>query len=83
MKLFVKENKLISVIFGVSVVVILLYVLSIDIPEILPHAGDWFDILFQLSIGFVINFMFYVTQVYIPRIKNNKRKRLIIRRLSN
>lgn len=72
MKLFVKENKLISVIFGVSVVVILLYVLSIDIPEILPHAGDWFDILFQLSIGFVINFMFYVTQVYIPRIKNIK-----------
>ena len=83
MKLFVKENKLISVIFGVSVVVILLYVLSIDIPEILPHASDWFDILFQLSIGFVINFMFYVTQVYIPRIKNNKRKRLIIRRLNN
>lgn len=72
MKAFFKENKLISVVFCGSIFIILAYVLSLDVPEWFPHAGDWFNILFQLAIGFVINFMFYVTQVYIPRIKQLK-----------
>ena len=46
--------------------------MTIDIPEWFPHAEDWFNLLFQLSIGFVINFMFYVTQVYIPRMHQMK-----------
>lgn len=72
MKLFFKENRLISYVFIFSVLVVVIYTLTLDEPEWFPHAGDWFNILFQLSIGFIINFMFYVTQVYIPRIRQNK-----------
>ena len=72
MKAFLKDNKLISAVFCGSILVIFAYVLSLDVPEWFTHAGDWFNILFQLAIGFVINFMFYVTQVYIPRIKQLK-----------
>lgn len=72
MKSFLKENKLIFVVFLCSIIIIIAYVLSLDVPELFPHAGDWFNILFQFAIGFVINCMFYVTQVYIPRIKQLK-----------
>ncbi len=72
MKLFIKENFLISVICLISVLIILLYIFSMDISESFPHAADCFNTLFQLSIGFVINFMFYVTQFYIPRLKQVK-----------
>ncbi|MBR6124765.1 hypothetical protein IKQ19_14410 [Candidatus Saccharibacteria bacterium] len=40
-----------------------------DKAEWFPHAGIWLNVLFQLSIGFIINFVFYVTQVYIPQRK--------------
>jgi hypothetical protein len=67
MRRFIKQNKIITACFVVSFVVISLYILSLNETEWFPHAGDWFNVLFQLSIGFVINFLFYVTQVYIPR----------------
>ena len=64
---FIKHNKVITACFVVSFVIISLYIFSLNETEWFPHAGDWFNVLFQLSIGFVINFFFYVTQVYIPR----------------
>ena len=67
MRRFVKCNKVISACSVVSFAIIALYILSLREIEWFPHAGDWFNVLFQLSIGFVINFIFYVTQVYIPR----------------
>ena len=66
-KRFIKYNKVISVCFATSFAIIVLYIFSLNETEWFPHAGDWFTVLFQLSIGFVINFIFYVTQVYIPR----------------
>lgn len=69
MKQFLKSNKTISVCFGISILVCFLYILSLDKKEWFPHAGDWFNLLFQLSVGFIINFIFYVTQVYIPQYK--------------
>ena len=67
MRRFIKQNKVITACFVVSLAVISLYIFSLSETEWFPHAGDWFNVLFQLSIGFVINFFFYVTQVYIPR----------------
>ncbi len=69
MKQFLKSNKIISGFFGISILVSFLYILSLDKKEWFPHAGDWFNLLFQLSVGFIINFIFYVTQVYIPQYK--------------
>lgn len=67
MRRFVKCNKVISASFVVSFAIIALYIFSLKKIEWFPYAGEWFNVLFQLSVGFVINFIFYVTQVYIPR----------------
>ena len=60
MKMFFKGNKLISIVFVISLVVILLYVMTMDNQELFSHVEKWFNIVFQLAIGFVINFMFFL-----------------------
>lgn len=72
MKSFFKENRLISFVFIFSVLVVVVYMITLDVPEWFHHAGEWFNILFQLAIGFIINFMFYVTQVYVPKIRQTR-----------
>ena len=69
MKKFINANKLISFFFGASLLIILLYLYSLDKAEWFPHAGDWFNVIFQIAIGYIINFIFYITQVYIPQQK--------------
>ena len=73
-RVFIDKNKLITAFFVISVVVIVTYILSMDLPEWFNGAGDWFNLLFQLAVGYIINFMFYVTQVYVP---NNKRNNVV------
>ena len=73
-RVFIDKNKLITAFFAISVAVIVAYFLSIDLPEWFNGAGDWFNLLFQLAVGYIINFMFYVTQVYVP---NNKRNAIV------
>lgn len=58
MRRFVKCNKVISASFVVSFAIIALYIFSLNKIEWFPYAGEWFSVLFQLSIGFVINFIF-------------------------
>lgn len=72
MKRFIKENKIITAIFLICFTIVLAYLLSLDLPEWFRHANDLFNIICQLSIGFIINFIFYVTQVYIPKRKKEK-----------
>lgn len=69
--MFIHKNKLITLFFAISVAVIIAYILSMDLPEWFNGAGDWFNVLFQLAVGYIINFMFYVTQVYVPNKKRN------------
>lgn len=35
-------------------------------PELFDGAEEIYNLFFQLAIGYIINFMFYITQVYIP-----------------
>lgn len=67
---FIKRNILIFVLFIASTIIIASYIVTINLPELFVGAEHWYNLLFQLSIGYIINFMFYITQVYIP---NNKR----------
>ena len=76
MCIFIRKNKLIFSFFIISIVVISSYFLTMDWPEIFKGAELWFDFLFQLSVGYIINFMFYVTQVYVP----NNRKETVARK---
>lgn len=73
-RVFVNKNKLITAFFVISVAVIVAYILSMDLPEWFNGAGDWFNLLFQFAVGYIINFMFYITQVYVP---NNKRDKVV------
>lgn len=66
---FIEANKIIFSIFLVAVVIIISYILTMDFPELFDGAEEWYNLFFQLSIGYIINFIFYITQVYIPNIK--------------
>lgn len=76
MCIFIRKNKLIFSFFIISIVVISSYFLTMDWPELFKGAELWFNFLFQLSVGYMINFMFYVTQVYVP----NNRKEAVARK---
>ena len=71
---FVKSNRIISILAFVSVIIILSYILTMDCPELFHGAERWFNLMFQLSIGFFTSFVFYITQVFLPEYKG----RLII-----
>lgn len=73
---FIKKNVLIFIFFLISVIVIISYICTINLPELFAGAGHWYNLLFQLAIGYIINFMFYITQVYLP---NNKRAETVHR----
>lgn len=66
MKKFVHENWMISILLGLAVFIILSYLITSNMPELLPGVDKWFNLLFQLAIGYSINFIFFVIQVYLP-----------------
>ena len=72
MKEFIAKNKIIFSCFCVATLIGVVYILTMDQEEWFPYAGDWFDLIFQLSVGFIINFIFFVTQIYIPQYKQNR-----------
>lgn len=72
MRDFIKKNRVIFPCFCMSALICIIYIFTLDQKEWFPHAGDWFGLLFQLSVGFIINFIFFVTQIYIPQYKQNR-----------
>ena len=81
---FIKQNHILSICSVISLIIILLYLNSFGKPEWFPYAGEWFSALCQLALGFEINLIFYITQVYIPR-KNQElqARRCICARLTD
>ncbi len=69
MKKFLKENKCLSILAVIALIIIVLYIISVYFPQIFPNTDIWFELLFQLAIGYIINFIFYILQVYLPRRK--------------
>lgn len=66
---FMSKNKWITLFFFISAFIIVSYILTMDLPELFNGAEEWYNLLFQFSVGYIINFMFYITQVYIPNTK--------------
>lgn len=82
--MFIKNNKLICIFFLLSINFIGFYLAYGDSSESYIKLVPWLNVIFQLSIGYVINFMFYVTQVYVPNYKRNSVvRKCISERLSN
>lgn len=71
---FIKSNLWITAFFILSILIITSYILTTNLPELFDGAEELYNLFFQLSIGYTINFMFYITQIYIP---NNKREAAI------
>lgn len=69
MKKFLKENKGLSTLAFIALITIIVYILSVYYPHKFPNTDIWLELLFQLSIGYIINFIFYILQVYLPRRK--------------
>ena len=77
-KRFVKRNKVLFILFVIAVSITLSYYITYDMPEIIPGIEKWYKLSSDLSIGVIINFIFYVFQVYIPRREEEKSTLLII-----
>ena len=73
-KVFIKKNSLLFYFLLLSLLVIFLYLIFSDRLEPFHAAEQWINLLFQFAIGYVVNFMFFVTQVYIP----SRRRELIM-----
>ena len=63
---FIERNKTLSWMFIIATIIILSYYLTYDMPEIIPGIEKWYNLLTNLCIGVVINFFFFLFQVYIP-----------------
>ena len=73
MKKFYSRYKKLTQFFVGSIVVVLLYVLTYNCPELFSGAGLLFDIAFQLAIGYIINFFFFVVNVYLPKLDDERK----------
>ena len=60
MKKFLKENKGLSTLAFIALITIIVYILSVYYPHKFPNTDIWLELLFQLSIGYIINFIFYI-----------------------
>ena len=78
-KKFYRENKSISILTIVGVVIIISYYLSMDIPELRFGIDKWYKLLCDLSIGVLINFVFFLFQIYLPGIQREKKAFLMIK----
>ena len=77
-KRFVKRNTVLFILFVIAVSITLSYYISYDMPEIIPGVEKWYKLSSDLSIGVIINFIFYVFQVYIPRCQEERSTFVII-----
>lgn len=59
MKRFIRENKWISCILLLAIVIIISYLASLDMPEWFKNAGDVFNLFYNLAIGYCVSFIFY------------------------
>ena len=65
-----RHSKCLVVMLALSILVSVLYILSIDSTEWFDNASYWFGLLNQIAIGYIVSFVFYIVQVYIPREKS-------------
>lgn len=77
-KRFIKRNKVVFILFSIAASITLSYYITYDMPEIIPGIEKWYKLSSDLSIGVIINFIFYVFQVYIPRREEEQSTLLII-----
>ena len=83
-RVFMEKNKWITGFFFVSLFIIVSYIWTMEWPELFDGAEEIYNLFFQLAIGYIINFMFYITQVYIPNSnRDNTVRKCISKRIEH
>lgn len=72
MKRFLKKNIKISILCFVSLVIVISYAITYNMPDYFNIEG-WYSLLNNISISYIAAFIFYIFQVYIP--ESNKSRR--------
>lgn len=72
LKRFYAHNKELSLLGILSLVVSILYIISIDWPEWYYGLGNIFEVIYNLCLAYLGSLIFYIIQVYIPDVKRKK-----------
>lgn len=81
MKMLFHRHKALSLILIVAIIIIILYLATLNVQEVFSNAGKIFEVIFQISIGYIINFIFFVVNIYVPN-NSSQVKALSVTRLS-
>lgn len=77
---FVKKYKAIFAFAVISVLIVILYAITYNLPDYF-HLEGWYVLLNNLAISYIAAFIFFVLQVYIPENNKNKRAFTVLRPL--
>ena len=72
LKEFYKYNRCLFWLSVIAFIIIVIYIVTFDCSELFPRAGLFFNLVFQLSIGYEINILFYYTQIHIPMYRKRR-----------
>lgn len=72
-KRFIDKNRKLSYITIISVAIVLSYYFSYNCIEIISGINKWYELLVTISVGFIVNCIFYIFQVYIPKSEDEAR----------
>ena len=70
MKKLFKKQKFLTITCAIAFVIIFVYFLTYNIPELFPGGGLIFDTIFQIAVGYIINYIFFIVNIYIPQINS-------------
>lgn len=80
LSLYIKEYKNLSILTIISILIVLLYTFTSEIPELFKYGEETFFMAYSISIAIISNCIFSYFQIFIP--KYNKRD-LFIKRIIN
>lgn len=61
-----EENKLICVLSIISLLIALSYIITYNLPELIPGINSWYSLGYDISLGIMVNFVFFMFQLFIP-----------------
>lgn len=75
---FIDKNKTLSFIGAAAMVICSLYYFTWDCEEQFHNAGVLFEMIYTISISYIVSLMFYFVQVYLPNYKKEDAQRFFL-----
>lgn len=71
-KLF-RQHRWLTIVCIISVLIVVVYFITYTTPELFVGAGRLFDIITQIAIGYIINYVFFIVNVFLPQIQSEEK----------